>query len=164
MQGIDLTEHLQPVLAGRRVRYVGEPVAVVLATDPYLAEDAAELVQVAGTPGPAALDAVTAADDPSAVVADFALGYGDVQAAFAAADQVVELTFDVGRHSAVPLEPRALIVDIDPAARHLDIFGGTKVPVFNQGVLASMLGRDPADIRSNPLVQQAYLGYVEEAS
>lgn len=147
VQGIDLTDHLQPVLAGPQVRYVGEPVAVVLATDPYLAEDASELVEVTGTPGPAVLNAVTAADDAAAVAADFTLGYGDVDAAFAAADHVVELVFDVGRHSAVPLEPRALVADIDNAARNLEIFGGTKVAVFNQGVLASMLGWDPAAVR-----------------
>ena len=46
VQGIDLSEHLQPVLASTHVRYVGEPVAVVVAEDAYAAEDGAELVEV----------------------------------------------------------------------------------------------------------------------
>jgi len=144
VQNIDLTDHLQPVLAGSTVRYVGEPVAVVLAEDAYLAEDAAELVTVEFTrEEDVAIDAVQG----GTVAADFTLGYGDIDAAFAEAAHVVGLTFDVGRHTAVPMEPRALVVDIDPTATSIEIFGATKVPVFNQTTLAGMLGWDPAAIR-----------------
>ena len=144
VQNIDLTDHLQPVLAGSTVRYVGEPVAVVLAEDAYLAEDAAELVTVEfAREEDVAIDAAQG----GTVAADFTLGYGDVDAAFAAAAHVVELTFDLGRHTAVPMEPRSLVVDIDPTARSIEIFGATKVPVFNQSTLAGMLGWDPAAIR-----------------
>ena len=144
VQDIDLTEHLQPVLACSTVRYVGEPVAVVLAEDAYLAEDAAELVTVEfAREEDVAIDAAQG----GTVAADFTLGYGDVDAAFAAAAHVVELTFDLGRHTAVPMEPRSLVVDIDPTARSIEIFGATKVPVFNQSTLAGMLGWDPAAIR-----------------
>ena len=144
VQDIDLTEHLQPVLAGSRVRYVGEPVAVVLAEDAYLAEDAAELVTVEfAREEDVAIDAVQG----GTVAADFTLGYGDIDAAFAEAAHVVGLSFDVGRHTAVPMEPRSLVVDIDPTATSIEIFGATKVPVFNQTTLAGMLGWDPAAIR-----------------
>jgi len=144
VQDIDLTEHLQPVLACSTVRYVGEPVAVVLAEDAYLAEDAAELVTVEfAREEDVAIDAAQG----GTVAADFTLGYGDVDAAFAAAAHLVELTFDLGRHTAVPMEPRSLVVDIDPTARSIEIFGATKVPVFNQSTLAGMLGWDPAAIR-----------------
>jgi len=144
VQNIDLTDHLQPVLAGSTVRYVGEPVAVVLAEDAYLAEDAAELVTVEfAREEDVAIDAVQG----GTVAADFTLGYGDIDAAFAEAAHVVGLTFDVGRHTAVPMEPRSLVVDIDPTATSIDIFGATKVPVFNQTTLAGMLGWDPAAIR-----------------
>ncbi len=144
VQDIDLTEHLQPVLACSTVRYVGEPVAVVLAEDAYLAEDAAELVTVEfAREEDVAIDAAQG----GTVAADFTLGYGDVDAAFAAAAHVVELTFDLGRHTAVPMEPRSSVVDIDPTARSIEIFGATKVPVFNQSTLAGMLGWDPAAIR-----------------
>jgi carbon-monoxide dehydrogenase large subunit/6-hydroxypseudooxynicotine dehydrogenase subunit gamma len=145
VQGIDLSEHLQPVLARDAVRYVGEPVAVVVAEDPYVAEDAAEVVEIEFDERPVVLDAAAANDDD--VVADFRLGFGDVEAAFRAAEHVVALEFNVGRHTAVPMEPRALVVDYTPATGALDIFGATKVPVFNRQVLADLLGTDQSSIR-----------------
>lgn len=153
VQGLDLSPFLQPVLAAEAVRYVGEPVAVVLAEDAYSAEDAAELVVVDVEELPAVLDA-DAALAPGApplhaagnCAADFTVGYGDVAAAFRDAAHVVEVDFRVGRHSAVPLEPRALLVDVDPRDGSLDIYGMTKVPVFNRGVLAGMLGVDERSI------------------
>jgi carbon-monoxide dehydrogenase large subunit/6-hydroxypseudooxynicotine dehydrogenase subunit gamma len=149
LQGIDLSGFLQPVLAADVVRYVGEPLAVVVAEDPYAAEDAAELVDVDIDEQPAVLDAAAAAG-PGAprlfpagnVAADFTLGYGDVDAAFGRADRVVETVIEIGRHSAVPLEPRALLAVPDPRTGGLAVSGMTKVPVFNRGVLASMLGLD----------------------
>ena len=142
VQGIDLTEFLQPVLAGPEVRYVGEPVAVVIAEDPYLAEDAADEVMLDFVEEPVALAA-----DAAPCAAEFSLGYGDVDEAFARAARVVELTVHVGRHSAVPMEPRALVVDIAGDGSSLEIYGATKVPVFNRGVLAGMLGWDAEAIR-----------------
>jgi aerobic carbon-monoxide dehydrogenase large subunit len=149
LQDIDLTGVLQPVLAAGRVRYVGEPLAVVVAGDPYAAEDAAELVDIDIDAEPAVLDAAAAARPGSPrlfpagnVAADFTLGYGDVDAAFARAAHVVETSVEIGRHTAVPLEPRALLTDVDPRTGALSIFGMTKVPVFNRDVLASMLGID----------------------
>ena len=151
VQGADLRAYLQPVLAADTVRYVGEPVAVVVAQDPYAAEDAAELVDTDIDEAPAVLDAAAAAE-PGApalfpggnVAADFSLGYGDVAGAFARADRIVEIEVEIGRHGAVPLEPRALLADPDPATGRLSIFGMTKVPVFNRDLLASMLGLDEA--------------------
>ncbi|ALG14310.1 xanthine dehydrogenase family protein molybdopterin-binding subunit [Kibdelosporangium phytohabitans] len=137
VQGIDLTEYLQPVLAADEVRYVGEPVAVVLADDPYEAEDIAERVEVDIDELPVTVDTASGTK-----AAEFELGYGPVESAFAQAAHVVTVEFDVGRHSAVPLEPRALLADVDPATGALRIFGMTKVPVFNRDVLAGMLGVD----------------------
>ena len=118
VQDIDLSSFLQPVLAADVVRYVGEPVAVVLAQDPYAAEDAAELVDLDIDEAPPVLDALTAAG-PGApqlfgagnVAADFTLGFGDVDAAFGRAATVVETEIEIGRHTAVPLEPRALLAE-----------------------------------------------------
>ncbi len=149
VQDADLSGYLQPVLAAGTVRYVGEPVAVVAATDPYAAEDAAELVDLDIDEAPAVLDA-GAAGAPGAprlfpggnVAADFTLGYGDVAGAFARADRIVEIEVEIGRHGAVPLEPRALLADPDPATGRLSVFGMTKVPVFNRDLLASLLGMD----------------------
>lgn len=143
VQDIDLTDHLQPVLAEHKVRYVGEPVAVVVAEDAYAAEDGAELVEIDIEPGEVCLHAPGA--DPSRIAADFTLEYGDVEAAFEQAEHVIGLDFHVGRHTAVPMEPRSLVVDVDADGR-LDIFGSTKVPEFNRRVLADMLGMDTYDI------------------
>ena len=153
VQDADLRPYLQPVLAAGTVRYVGEPVAVVVAGDPYAAEDAAELVDTDIEEMPAVLDAAAAAapDAPALfpggnVAADFTLGFGDVAGAFARADHVVEIEVEIGRHGAVPLEPRALLADVDPATGALSIFGMTKVPVFNRDLLGSLLGMDETQI------------------
>ena len=101
-----LDPYRQPVLATGRVRYVGEPVAVVFAEDAYLAEDAAERVRVEieelpvtmaadGDPG----EFEAGLDTEAAVVNQ---GYGDIEAAFSAAHKVVELELTIGRHSGVP--------------------------------------------------------------
>lgn len=144
VQNVDLTDYLQPILPTSVVRYVGEPVAVVVAEDAYVAEDAAELVIVETEELPVVLD-TTATDADVTIAADFGMGYGDLDQAFARADHVTELEFDIGRHSAVPMEPRTLVVD--PSSGELDIFGTTKVPVFNRHVLASLLDIDEQRIR-----------------
>ncbi len=143
-----LDEFLQPVLARGRVRYVGEPVAVVVAEDPYLAEDAAELVEVDYEELPVALDARTAVEDDAPQLRDDAgneaatlsMGYGDVEGAFRDAARVVEAEVGIGRHSGVPLETRGLVAEYDPGADHLTIWGSTKVPHFNRRVLSGSWG------------------------
>jgi carbon-monoxide dehydrogenase large subunit/6-hydroxypseudooxynicotine dehydrogenase subunit gamma len=151
VRDIDLGGYLQPVLAADVVRYVGEPLAVVVADDPYAAEDAAELVEIDIDEAPAVLDAAAAARAGSPrlfaagnIAADFTLGYGDVDAAFRQAAHVVEIEVEIGRHTGVPLEPRALLAEPDPLTGSLSIFGMTKVPVFNRDLLAAMLGIDQA--------------------
>jgi carbon-monoxide dehydrogenase large subunit/6-hydroxypseudooxynicotine dehydrogenase subunit gamma len=136
------------VLARERVRYVGEPIAVVLAEDPYLAEDAVELIGVEYEELPVVLDARSAieADDSRSSdgfeveAATLSMGYGDVEEAFRSAAHVVEIEVKIGRHSGVPLETRGLVADYDPGSDHLTIWGATKVPHFNRRVLSQMLG------------------------
>ena len=142
--GTDLGRYLQPVLAGRTVRYVGEPLAVVVGDDPYACEDAAELIEIDIAEAPAVLDARTA---PEHVAAELTAGYGDVDAAFSGARHVVRIELAIGRHSGVPLEPRCLLAVPDPDAGSLSVFGMTKVPVFNRDLLAGLLGMDEALIR-----------------
>jgi carbon-monoxide dehydrogenase large subunit len=142
-----LDEYLQPVLAYDRVRYVGEPVAVVLAEDPYLAEDAAESLKVEYEALPVVLEAQTAVeadaaqlrDDAGNEAATLSMGYGDVEEAFRSADRVVEAEVKIGRHSGVPLETRGLVADYDRGSDHLTIWGSTKVPHFNRRVLSQLL-------------------------
>ena len=149
---VDLSPYLQPVLAGDVVRYVGEPLAVVVGEDPYACEDAAELVDIDIAELPAVIDAVGAVGVDAVGVgagghtaAELTLGYGDTDAAFASARHVVSIELAIGRHTGVPLEPRCLLAvpgPGNPERGELDIFGMTKVPVFNRDLLAGMLGLD----------------------
>jgi len=101
--GPDLGHYLQPVLAATTVRYVGEPLAVVIGDDPYACEDAAELVEIDISERSVVLDARSA---HAPVAAELTRGYGDVEAAFTQARHVVRIELAIGRHSGVPLEPR----------------------------------------------------------
>ncbi len=145
--GTDLTDFLQPVLAADTVRYVGEPLAVVVGDDPYACEDAAELVEIDITDKPAVVDARYRPGNRENIAAELTRGYGDTAAAFAAAAHVVRIELAIGRHSGVPLEPRCLLAVPDPDRGTLDIFGMTKVPVWNRDLLADMLGIDETLIR-----------------
>ena len=144
---------LQPVLAREVVRYVGEPVALVLAEDPWAAEDAAELVELD-------LDVLDAAGDPVAastggplvhealgsnVVNTIPLRFGDVEAAFAAADVVVRRRLELQRQTGAPLETRGLLAE--PVGGGVTIHGAAKVKHFNRGVLAELLGLALDDVR-----------------
>jgi carbon-monoxide dehydrogenase large subunit/6-hydroxypseudooxynicotine dehydrogenase subunit gamma len=142
----DLSAYLQPVLAADVVRYVGEPLAVVVGDDPYACEDAAELVDIDIKEMPALIDA-RAAQGNGSTAAELTLGYGDADAAFRDAAHVVSIELAIGRHTGVPLEPRCLLAVPNPDRGELDIFGMTKVPVFNRDLLAGMLGLDETLIR-----------------
>jgi aerobic carbon-monoxide dehydrogenase large subunit len=140
----------QPVLAKDRVRYVGEPVAAVFATDPYVAEDAADLVSMQIDDLGVVIDASIAPGEFAGVLTTEATicrqGYGDVTAAFRRAAAVVELDLSVGRHSGVPLETRGAIGRYDAARDVLELHGAAKVPHRNRETLARMLGRSTAGI------------------
>jgi aerobic carbon-monoxide dehydrogenase large subunit len=145
--GLDFTPYLQPPLATGFVRYVGEPVAAVLAEDPYIAEDAAELVTLDLEELPVALDARTVADQPMecfggapADVGVVEFAYGEVDEVFAAAPHVVSLDLRTGRQSGTPLEPRGLVAEYDVRTERMTIWGAAKVPFFTRRVVARMLG------------------------
>ncbi len=141
-----LDPYLQYPLAAGRIRYVGEPLALVVAASRAIAEDAAALIAIKATELPAATDAL--ADPPAALFPEapdniacrFTDGFGDLGEAMQEAEEIVEFAFHTGRHSAVPLEARGLLAAFDPGRRRLDVFGFTKVPHFNRAVLARMLG------------------------
>jgi carbon-monoxide dehydrogenase large subunit/6-hydroxypseudooxynicotine dehydrogenase subunit gamma len=142
--GLGLEPYLQPVLARDRVRYVGEPVAVIVAEDPYAAEDAADLVEARYEPLPAVVDACATGsaalrDDSPNEVAVLTRGYGDVAAAFARAACRVSREFDIGRHTGVPLETRGLLVDYEPGRGQLTVWGATLVTHYHRRMLSRLL-------------------------
>src|SRR5579863_10251844 len=139
-----LDPYRQPVLAKGHVRYVGDPVAAVFAADPYIAEDAADLVAVEIEELPPVLDAqappVEFSPGHSSEAAIIRQGYGDVDAVFRDAAHVVEVELAIGRHSGVPLETRGAIGRYDAARGILELHGAAKVPHRNQELLSRMLG------------------------
>ncbi|MEA2289240.1 MAG: aerobic carbon-monoxide dehydrogenase large subunit [Solirubrobacteraceae bacterium] len=150
---------LQPALATDRVRYVGDPVAVVVAVDPYVAEDAAEDVVVELEALPPVLDPVAAAADDTQllhpqmgtnVVDRVKTGKGkvkDLDALFLRAPVVVRERFHVQRHGAVPMETRGVLAEHDAQTGELTVWGAAKVKHFNRKILATLLGVDEGTIR-----------------
>ena len=142
-----LERYRQPVLATGYVRYVGEPVAVVLAENAYLAEDAADLVWVEIEELEPALDATRPGTFLPGLSAEAALiekGYGDIGAAMARSQHVIELELAVGRHTGVPLETRGAIGVWDGDI--LRMYGAAKVPHYNRLAIAGMLGLAPEKV------------------
>ncbi|WP_238122191.1 MULTISPECIES: xanthine dehydrogenase family protein molybdopterin-binding subunit [unclassified Xanthobacter] len=146
IQGLD--PYRQYVLAKDYVRYVGDPVAVVFADDPYVAEDAAEMVFCDIEEEDACLDATLdpvpfmpetlpgVLSEPACIVK----AYGDLDAAFAGAAHVIELEVKVGRHTGVPLETRGALAVYDAARDVITMYGASKVPHYNRDSIARMLG------------------------
>jgi carbon-monoxide dehydrogenase large subunit len=146
-----------PILAGDKVRFVGEPVAVVIADDAYRAEDATELVEVDWDPQPAvaSIEAATASDAPRlhAEAAGNRLvdlmmfdddRLGDI---FAQAAATVTATFRSARVAALPLEGRACLAEWDDRDDHLVMHVSTQVPHQVRSGVAQALGLPERAIR-----------------
>jgi carbon-monoxide dehydrogenase large subunit len=141
-----------PALPTERAVYVGQPLAVVVATDRYVAEDALELIDVELEPLPAVVDPVAALEPGAPLVEtdwedNEALQYhfvrGDVDAAFAAADVVIEETFHSHRHVASPIECRGVVAVPDPYDGRLSVWSSTQTPHQLRDFLAGALHRAP---------------------
>src|SRR5438477_5151644 len=72
--------------------------------------------------------------------------YGDLDAAMAGADQIIDLELAIGRHSGVPLETRGALARYDSARDVLELFGAAKVPHRTRDNLARILGRKPESV------------------
>ncbi|MCH8351305.1 MAG: xanthine dehydrogenase family protein molybdopterin-binding subunit [Chloroflexi bacterium] len=154
LEGVNVPEH--PVLAREKVCYVGQPVAVVVAEDPYVAKDAVDMVQVDYQVLPALTDPLEAAKDGatpihpelgSNVVMRVHAGRGDVDRSFAEADRVVRGTYKVPRLSAAPMEGRALLVRYQPEQELLTLWSSTQTPHKTKTYLGTILNQPPANIR-----------------
>src|SRR5271166_4289265 len=168
--------HDQPILAIDKVHYVGEPVAVVLAADPHVAEAAAARIVAEYEELPAVFDEVEAADNqilvheelrPAGTFADlkhlkgrqgtnialdFKLRRGDVDAAFAAAAHVFEHTFKTQKVLHAALEPIASIADWKESG--LTIYSASQGPSFVRTEIARLIGWPENRVR----VKVPYLG------
>src|SRR5262249_36855434 len=134
----------QPVLATGKVRYVGEPLAVVLAESAALAEDALEDIRVEIEAMPVVTDWKVSATDESLLFEAagtnlakiMTASKGDVAAAFAAAPHARRENFRTQRHTASPMETRGLLAQWDRDGKHVTVSGAAKVPYFNRKILA----------------------------
>ncbi|MFM0561986.1 xanthine dehydrogenase family protein molybdopterin-binding subunit [Paraburkholderia sediminicola] len=154
--------HDQPILALDKVRYVGEPVAVVLAADPHIAEEATHLIVAEYEELPAVFNEVEAASSDvlvhdmlkpagtfpdlkhlvgrkgTNVALDFQLRSGDVEAAFAAAEHVFEDTFTTQQVMHTPLEPMVSLAE--PGDGTITIHTASQSPSFVRIEIARLLG------------------------
>jgi carbon-monoxide dehydrogenase large subunit len=143
--------YLQPVIARDKVRYVGEPVAVVVAETQGQAEDALERIELDIERLTAIPDRHVAAQDTAALfegvsnrTVRYEAKFGDADAAFAKAEYTRRETFACHRLTGLPLETRGQIAEWNGG--RLTVFGATKVLFFNRRTLAPMLGVTEADI------------------
>jgi carbon-monoxide dehydrogenase large subunit len=142
----------QPVIAVGKVRYVGEPVAVVVADAAAAAEDAAEAVAidieelpVVADCGAAETGAPRLFETASNLAGTLTAVKGDADAAFRTAPYTRRENFKVQRHTALPMEPRGLVAEWQDGL--LTLFGAAKVPFPNRRILAQQLGLPDDAIR-----------------
>jgi aerobic carbon-monoxide dehydrogenase large subunit len=139
-------EFLQFPIAGEKLRYVGEPIAVVVASDPAIAEDALELIEVVVESLPAITDHAAAVaaevlvhDAAGTNISSVTVGRGDAESCFRDAAYTRRERFTVHRHTASPMETRGLLASWDGVRGEMTVHGITKVPFFNRTMLAAML-------------------------
>lgn len=160
-----------------RVRYVGEPVAIIVARDRYRAEDAADLIEVDYRPRPAVVDPLAAiapdapllhAGFPGNVASDRRFRYGDPEAAFAAAAHRIAIDIRYPRNSCTPIETYGVVADYDAAEDAYDVLANFQGPFSIHAVLSRALRvpgnrlrlRTPPDSGGSFGVKQGVFPYI----
>ena len=144
----EYAHYQQPVIAHQKVRYVGEPVAVVVADSAALAEDALDAISldieslpaVADRPKSRGNSSLLFEETGSNLVGTLTALRGDAAAAFQDAAYLRRERFEVQRFTAVPMESRGLLADWDEARQHLTVHGAAKVAFHNRRILAAQMG------------------------
>jgi aerobic carbon-monoxide dehydrogenase large subunit len=145
------------LLATDKVRFAGDPVAIVIAESRYLAEDGCELVAVEYEDLPAVTNASFALD-PSSPPLFANLGdniakphsrdeFGDVPATFAGADRVYDFRIDVHRHQNVPMEGRGCVASYDADSGAMTVYAATQSVHVSKVAIAMRLGMEPDKVR-----------------
>jgi len=147
---------LRPVLAHDRVRFVGEAVAVVVATDRYLARDAMDLVEVDYEPLTPVVDPEKALAKGATVLHEqykdnvafrWELEGGDVKKAFKQADKVIRQRMINQRLIPVAMETRGVVADYKPGEKQLTVWSSTQIPHLLRTQIAAMLGVPESSVR-----------------
>jgi carbon-monoxide dehydrogenase large subunit len=143
-------------LAQDEVCYVGEPIALVLAENRYVAEDAAALVEVEYEPLPAIVDSTAALDQqaarahkdsPDNLVGRVRAGFGDAASAFKSAAHIVKETVRQHRGGSHSIECRGVVASFDASLDQLTLWIATQSPYAARKFIAGYLGRDEHHVR-----------------
>jgi CO/xanthine dehydrogenase Mo-binding subunit len=154
----DITFHSrrQVPLAKDKVRHVGEPIAVVIAKNRYIAEDAVEDILVDLEPLEVVADIESALDPDAPLVhedldsnlaAHMIQGKGDYAKARAEADVVISRKIIIDRGAAAAMENRGIVADWDAKSQHLTVWDTTQAPIPIRNGLAAQLGLSESQVR-----------------
>jgi 2-furoyl-CoA dehydrogenase large subunit len=174
--GVKAPVECWPIAVGR-VRYVGEPVAVIVATDRYVAEDAADLIDVQYRPRPVVCDPLAALSPDAPVLHDGFKGnvasdrtfhYGDPAQAFASASHRISIDIRYPRNSCTPIETYGVIADYDAGEDAYDVLSNFQGPFSIHAVLSRALRvpgnrlrlRTPPDSGGSFGVKQGVFPYI----
>jgi 2-furoyl-CoA dehydrogenase large subunit len=174
--GVKAPVECWPIAVGR-VRYVGEPVAIVVATDRYLAEDAVDLIDVRYAARPAVVDPLSALRAGAPVLHDGFAGnvasdrtfrYGDPEQAFASATHRISIDVSYPRNSCTPIETYGVVAEYDPGEDAYDVLANFQGPFSIHAVLSRALRvpgnrlrlRTPPDSGGSFGVKQGVFPYI----
>src|ERR1700760_2582992 len=174
--GVKAPVECWPMAVGR-VRYVGEPVAIVVATDRYCAEDAIDLIDVRYQVRPAVVDprAALTPDAPvlhdgfgGNVASDRSFRYGDPESTFASAPHRISIDVSYPRNSCTPIETYGVVADYDPGEDAYDVLANFQGPFSIHAVLSRALKvpgnrlrlRTPPDSGGSFGVKQGVFPYI----
>jgi 2-furoyl-CoA dehydrogenase large subunit len=164
-------------IATDRVRYVGEPVAVVVARDRYVAEDALDLIEVAYKPLPAIVDPVATLAEGAPILhpslgsnlaSERSFRYGDPEAAFAAAPHRIAVDVSYPRNSCTPIETYGVLAEYEPGDDSYDVLANFQGPFSIHAVISRALKvpgnrlrlRTPPDSGGSFGVKQGVFPYI----
>src|ERR1700744_1005244 len=174
--GVKAPVECWPIAVGR-VRYVGEPVAVVVAESRYLAEDAIDLIDAQYEALPAVIDPLRAMDAgaallhegfPNNIASDRTFSYGDPNRAFAEAAHTVAISIRYPRNSCTPIETYGVVAEYDPGEQAYDVLANFQGPFSIHAVLSRALKvpgnrlrlRTPPDSGGSFGVKQGVFPYI----
>lgn len=156
IERLTFNERTQPALARGKVHHVGEPIAIVVAEDRYVAEDAVGDILVDYEPMPAVVDMEAALGPDSALVhedlgsnvaAHVIQEKGDYQQARAGADVLIQRRLIYDRGTAAAMENRGIVAQWDALSQRLTVWDTTQAPIPIRNGLAAMLGLSESQVR-----------------
>ncbi len=145
-----------PVLAKAKVCYVGQPIAILVARDPYVARDGLDLIKVDYEPLPPVIDPLAAVQADAPIIhqgwgTNVAMRLhqqgGDLETAFAQADHIIRQHYRVQRIAPSPVETRGVIAHYQPQDELLTVWNSTQAPHRVRTYLSRLLNRPESSLR-----------------